>query len=110
MTLASLAIIAIVSIVLAACTTEAEPQPLSDDWAESSPTPAIRATVPRSAATAARADTPSREGCSPSYPTVCIPPAPPDLDCKDITFRRFQVIPPDPHGFDANDDGVGCET
>lgn len=48
-------------------------------------------------------------GCDPAYPTVCIPPAPPDLDCGDITFRRFEVLPPDPHRFDGNHDGVGCE-
>ena len=48
-------------------------------------------------------------GCDPAYPTVCIPPPPPDLDCKDITFRRFTVLPPDPHRFDGNHDGVGCE-
>lgn len=49
-------------------------------------------------------------GCHPSYPDVCIPPAPPDLDCGDIGFRRFTVIPPDPHGFDGDYDGVGCES
>lgn len=48
--------------------------------------------------------------CDPSYPTVCIPPYPPDLDCGDVSFRRFQVLPPDPHGFDGNHDGVGCES
>jgi len=49
--------------------------------------------------------------CDPSYPTVCIPPAPPDLDCKDIPFRRFKVLPPDPHRFDGSDnDGLGCES
>jgi micrococcal nuclease len=49
--------------------------------------------------------------CDPAYPTVCIPPPPPDLDCGDITFRRFTVLPPDPHGFDGNDnDGIGCES
>jgi hypothetical protein len=47
--------------------------------------------------------------CDPSYPTVCIPPSPPDLDCGDIPHRRFTVLPPDPHRFDGNDDGVGCE-
>ena len=51
-----------------------------------------------------------REGCSPSNPTVCIPPYPPDLNCGDIPFRRFQVLPPDPHGFDGDNDGVGCES
>jgi hypothetical protein len=48
--------------------------------------------------------------CDPSYPTVCIPPPPPDLDCGDITFRRFTVLPPDPHNFDSDKDGIGCET
>ena len=51
-----------------------------------------------------------RVDCSPSYPTVCIPPYPPDLNCGDITFRRFTVLPPDPHGFDGDNDGVGCES
>ena len=48
--------------------------------------------------------------CDPSYPTVCIPPPPPDLDCADIPYRHFEVLPPDPHGFDGDHDGVGCET
>ena len=47
--------------------------------------------------------------CDPSYPDVCIPPAPPDLDCADIAFRAFRVLPPDPHRFDGNHDGIGCE-
>jgi parallel beta-helix repeat protein len=45
----------------------------------------------------------------PSYPEVCIPPYPPDLNCGDISDRRFAVLPPDPHGFDWNNDGIGCE-
>ncbi|RMD66387.1 nuclease [Candidatus Parcubacteria bacterium] len=48
--------------------------------------------------------------CDPAYPTVCIPPPPPDLDCKDIPYRRFQVNPPDPHRFDGDHDGIGCES
>jgi len=51
-----------------------------------------------------------RSSCDPSYPTVCIPPPPPDLDCKDIPYRNFQVLPPDPHHFDGDHDGIGCET
>lgn len=47
--------------------------------------------------------------CDASYPTVCIPPPPPDLDCADVAAVRFEVRPPDPHGFDRDDDGVGCE-
>jgi len=48
--------------------------------------------------------------CDPSYPTVCIPPPPPDLDCADVPYRAFKVLPPDPQRFDGDHDGVGCET
>jgi micrococcal nuclease len=48
--------------------------------------------------------------CDPSYPAVCIPSPPPDLDCANITFRRFAVKPPDPHRFDRDGDGIGCES
>lgn len=52
---------------------------------------------------------PPAEDCDPSYPDVCIPSPPPDLDCGDIPYRRFRVLPPDPHFFDGDGDGVGCE-
>lgn len=56
--------------------------------------------------------------CDPSYPTLCI--APPwelgyDLDCIDVGVSSFPVIhdqsigATDPHHFDADFDGVGCE-
>lgn len=48
--------------------------------------------------------------CDAAYPSVCIPPAPPDLDCGDITFKRFTVKAPDPHRLDADKDGIGCES
>src|SRR5687767_469769 len=32
-----------------------------------------------------------RSGCDPSYPGVCIPPYPPDLDCGDVSHKRFKV-------------------
>jgi len=48
--------------------------------------------------------------CEPSYPGVCIPPSPPDLDCGDISERRFTVVGSDPHGFDGDGDGIGCES
>ena len=48
-------------------------------------------------------------GCSPAYPNVCIPPPPPDLDCGDVPYRRFSVLAPDPHHFDGDHDGIGCE-
>ncbi len=48
--------------------------------------------------------------CDPSYPDVCIPSPPPDLDCADIAFRRFRVVGSDPHHFDGDHNGIGCET
>jgi micrococcal nuclease len=51
-----------------------------------------------------------RSGCDPSYPTVCIPPYPPDIDCSDVPHKRFKVVGTDPHGFDGDRDGIGCET
>lgn len=49
--------------------------------------------------------------CSPAYPDFCIPPPPPDLDCKDVRpHRRFRALPPDPHNFDADGNGIGCES
>jgi hypothetical protein len=48
-------------------------------------------------------------GCHPSYPTVCIPPPPPDLDCDQVPYTNFVVRPPDPHNFDGNHNGRGCE-
>lgn len=65
--------------------------------------PALRASVPPA----------PRSGCARSYVGVCIPSPPPDLDCGEIGHRRFTVrwdVPaPDPHGFDGDRDGVGCE-
>jgi micrococcal nuclease len=49
-------------------------------------------------------------GCDPSYPGVCIPPYPPDLDCGEVEHRRFEVRQPDAHGFDRDKDGIGCES
>ena len=51
-----------------------------------------------------------KDNCDSSYPDVCIPPSPPDLDCSDIADKDFKVLPPDPHGFDSEGDGIGCET
>jgi hypothetical protein len=71
------------------------------------PPPATTTTAP----VPTRPAVPAPGLCDPAYPGVCIPPAPPDLDCGDIPHRRFTVLPPDPHGFDGNDDdGVGCES
>jgi hypothetical protein len=44
-------------------------------------------------------------GCAPGY-DPCIPPFPPDLDCPDV--GPVAVSGPDPHGLDADGDGVAC--
>ena len=48
--------------------------------------------------------------CELAYPDICIPSPPPDLNCGEVPFRRFTVLPPDPHNFDGDRDGVGCES
>ena len=52
----------------------------------------------------------TEDDCDPSYPDFCIPTSPPDLDCGDIPQKRFTVLPPDPHRFDGDKDGIGCES
>jgi hypothetical protein len=54
--------------------------------------------------------TPPVQECDPAYPDLCIPPGLPDIDCGDIPFTDFPVLPPDPHGFDGDNDGIGCES
>jgi micrococcal nuclease len=72
--------------------------------ATTSKTPTTTATVP---------SPPPTGNCAPSYPDVCIPPPPPDLDCAQIPYKQFRVIytvpSPDPHRFDGDRDGIGCE-
>jgi hypothetical protein len=48
--------------------------------------------------------------CDSAYPSVCIPSPLPDLDCKDISYKNFRVNLPDPHKFDRDKDGIGCES
>ena len=52
----------------------------------------------------------SQRGCDTSYPDVCIPPWPPDLDCGEISHKNFRVVGEDKHGFDLDNDGIGCES
>ena len=50
------------------------------------------------------------DGCDSSYPDMCISSPPPDLDCGDISEKNFRVLYPDPHKFDRDEDGIGCES
>jgi hypothetical protein len=66
---------------------------------------------------AAAAPAPAPAGnCDPAYVNYCIPPATAvgDLDCGDmyaqgISWIQLAQIGWDPHGFDLNSDGYGCE-
>ena len=49
-------------------------------------------------------------GCDPSYPTLCLPLYAADLDCPQVGATNFPVYLPDPHGFDRDQDGIGCES
>ena len=51
----------------------------------------------------------STEGCDSSYPEICITTYSAKLICSDIPFRNFTVLLPDPHAFDSDGDGIGCE-
>ena len=51
--------------------------------------------------------------CDGSYQGVCIPPAPPDLDCADLSGMGIPLPVSlaggnDPHGLDPDGDGLGC--
>jgi hypothetical protein len=57
--------------------------------------------------------------CAPTQPHHYRPPAPApaapsygggDLDCADVGVTNFPVGPSDPNGFDADGDGIGCES
>ncbi len=87
-----------VSCVEAFRTAEAEARAMGRGlWGVPAPTPTA-------------APPPSGGNCHPAYPTVCIPPPPPDLDCGDIPYRNFPVDRRygDPHRFDGDRDGIGC--
>lgn len=43
-------------------------------------------------------------------PGVVSYPYPPDKDCSEIPERDFRVQSGDPHGFDSDNDGIGCES
>ena len=48
-------------------------------------------------------------GCDSSYPDICLPSSP-DVNCDDLSDKGFTVLPPDPHGLDRDEDGIGCES
>jgi micrococcal nuclease len=81
----------------------AAPQPAAP-WGAGAPAPERG-----SAAVPLQPAAPSTGPCDPSYPDLCLPPPPPDLDCRDVPSKRFRVAGADPHRFDGDGNGVGCE-
>lgn len=51
-----------------------------------------------------------RSQCNAAYPDVCIPVTSTNLTCKDIPYRSFRVLSPDPYKFDRNRNQIGCES
>jgi len=47
--------------------------------------------------------------CDPNYAGACIPVVSYDLDCKDVSAKRFRVIGTDIQRFDRDGDGIACE-
>jgi micrococcal nuclease len=96
-----------------ACQTDADGDTNELGGAETEPTPDERSTLtPAPKQTEVIDPAGGGAGCDPSYPDLCVPPPPPDLDCGyvyDQGFRHITVLPPDPHNFDGNRDGVACE-
>ena len=84
----------------------------SDDAPSDESQPAAEP-APSAPAPQAKPEAKPSGNCHASYPDFCIPPAPPDLDCTSPLIagrKNFTVLPPDPHRFDADKDGVGCES
>jgi len=54
-------------------------------------------------------DCEQQPSCDPSYPNHCISSPPPNLKCDEIPFDNFKVNSPDPHDFDRDSNGIGCE-
>jgi micrococcal nuclease len=80
----------------------------NDDWTRC---PLSTANNNESDSEANNAITEKKQGnCDSSYPDVCIPSPPPDLDCSDVSEKNFKVKGSDPHRFDNNNDGIGCES
>ena len=69
----------------------------------------LQSATERASQTARKIAAWSTRDCDFSYPTVCIPSPPPDLDCGQIRYSNFRVLGSDPHGFDGDHDGRGCE-
>lgn len=91
------------------------PSPTPVPTPRPTPIPTARPTaVPTAAPAVIQPLVPQPTNCELSYPGLCIPIGSADIDCGEIAARRFAVVwtvpNPDPHGFDGDGDGIGCES
>lgn len=103
------AVIGLAIVIMAAgfLTRDLPMQRISENFETQTP---IMPTIPLSESQDNFANNPAtKDICDSSYPDICVTPYPPDLDCGDLEFTNFRVYQPDPHGFDGDKDGVGCE-
>ncbi len=103
-----------VTIGLIPTATRAPPAPAAPRATDTLvPVTPVRVPAPVAPAQPPPTSRPATSGCDPSYPDFCIPPPPPDLNCTSPALqgrKNFTVRPPDPHHFDADHDGIGCES
>lgn len=84
---------------LAGCATPSQPmQPTVTRTVTETPVPDAAQPAPRMA-----------PNCDPNYAGGCVPAVAYDLDCADIGFM-VEVVGSDPHGFDRDLNGLGCES
>jgi hypothetical protein len=77
------------------------------------PSLAFTSTCPKWTMTMVKAPVKKASGggsnCDPNYSGYCVPDVSYDLDCPDIAHRVY-VVGYDKHGFDADNDRIGCES
>jgi hypothetical protein len=90
--------------------TPAPPAAVAPQAAQPAPAPATSPTpTPGPQPATPPATPPSKEDCDPNYGEGCVPKVSYDLDCIHIR-RTVRVLGEDIHNFDANKDGIGCDS
>ncbi len=83
------------------------PEPTPTNTPEPTATPVPPTATPKPKPTA----TPEPVAqCDANYAGACIPNVDYDLDCGDVSARRFRVVGRDVHRFDRDKDGIACES
>jgi hypothetical protein len=83
--------------------------PAQPTWTRIPPT-AVPPTATRFPPTAVPPTVKPAGNCDLNYTGACIPPFPPDLNCPQVGVTDFRSVGSDPHRFDADHDGIACES